>query len=1162
MAEDSKTASDLPTLAPSRADAGGGQGPPTLPATAPPSDLATVPPPGTMQMPRGFPPDYLGAPVMPTLAGEPPAISLGPPPMPPARYELGAEIARGGMGRVVEATDTLLGREVALKEALGLDPEALRRFEREIKITALLEHPSIVPVHDAGSMSGGEPFYVMRKISGRPLERLVATAETLPQRLALLPHIVASAHAIAHAHERGIVHRDIKPSNILVGELGETIVIDWGLAKLIGEPDDPIPATVPNRALPAPPIGRTGESRASSIAKSHAGIDIIKTRAGIVLGTPGFMAPEQLRGLPVNERCDVYALGATLYHLLSRKPPHHAKSADEMMKAAAAAPPTPIGELVPGVPAELSTIVDKSLAHAPDDRYPDARALAEDLQRFLTGQLVASHRYSTKEKLARFVRKHRVPVTVTAIAALALIVGGAIAVTRVIGERDRATEAERIAIAEKRRAEERSAELTLAQARSVADKNPTYALALVRPLAATHWREVRTIAAAARAHGVAWSLPAPKKLASLELSRDGLRALAAGQDGTILIYDLAKRSARTVTRIEPAMSARFADDERKIVGWRGSDLRILDADGKQLAALATADPISDLEVVADTAYWIDTRQRLWQLGLAGTTPLEIPLPESVSQLAPSPSGRWIALHGVDHLMLLDRAQPALPPIEVTNGNTGDLDWSDDSETLVALVDESALQIVFRPAPQIAQRGYVGKRRFIAYSNGRSFTIGATGVAMVSRDEGGVRRPIDGEPAGLREARGGTIVAGSKGGLVILSDRGEHTLQIPSGQLDIVEASARSPYVLATIENYLLVWNLDEIQPRMLATELPAFADFLRSDRVLATFDGVARVLALATGRATTLGPVGELIAVHTAPDGKLSCAVDVGHRTQLLTATTVTELEGTSDLCAFVTARQLLLGTRSPGELQLYDTETRQHTPLVARATLLDMAWSRSGPAWIAAAFGDRTLWRRDPSSGRTAVVSYPGAAPPRQLVVRPDGTLLFAEGAAIHAWRPDGSLTVHVKTPKPVLALGQAGVDRGVAFTAEHDLYLIDLARPDHLETSAILLGDHERVSMSPETGQLVVPDRGGISLLDPIARHKWMLAMPGWVLDRPVISPDGKYLLARALPSADNPHIKPSLLAWSLVVPSNAIEMQHWLGQMTNAILDPKSPGGLGWQ
>ncbi|MEO7096303.1 MAG: serine/threonine-protein kinase, partial [Polyangiales bacterium] len=435
---------------------------------------------GTMQVPVGYVPADSMPPVMATIRGDVVPTSA-PPSMPPARYQIGEEIARGGMGRVVEATDTTLGRVVALKEALSLDPDSLRRFARETRITARLEHPAIVPVHDAGVGPNGAPYYVMRKIGGKPLEKFVATGETLESRLALVPHMVAAANAIAHAHERGIVHRDIKPSNILVGDLGEVIVIDWGLAKVIDEVEDETGGPV----LVDPD-------------------DSLKTRAGIVYGTPGFMAPEQLRGKPVDARCDVYALGATLYHLLSRKPPHHALTADAMMKAAVNAPPTPIGELVTGVPPELSTIIDKALAHDPDERYQDARALAEDLNRFLTGQLVASHHYTPRERVARFVRKHKVPVIAVGLAMFALIVGGWVAYLKVANERDRAdasaAEARRdkdTAELQKALAEQRNEKLTLSQAWIVSDTNPTLAIAMIKPLAEKHWREVRSIGAAA-----------------------------------------------------------------------------------------------------------------------------------------------------------------------------------------------------------------------------------------------------------------------------------------------------------------------------------------------------------------------------------------------------------------------------------------------------------------------------------------------------------------------------------------------------------------------------------------------------------------------------------------------------------------------------------------
>ncbi|HSR95450.1 MAG TPA: serine/threonine-protein kinase, partial [Kofleriaceae bacterium] len=206
-----------------------------------------------------------------TLYAEPsqqPPDSAPRTPLPPSeRYRLGAELGRGGMGRVVEAFDVQLGRTVALKEVLPRSGSAniARRFAREVQLTARLEHPSIVPVYDSGTTVDGRPFYVMRRVSGRPFDQLMNEAIGLDARLTLLPPLLAAIDAVAHAHRRGVIHRDIKPSNILVGDLGETVVIDWGLAKVIGEDDDK-PGTM--------------------IAPS----DSLRTQIGAVFGTPGFMS--------------------------------------------------------------------------------------------------------------------------------------------------------------------------------------------------------------------------------------------------------------------------------------------------------------------------------------------------------------------------------------------------------------------------------------------------------------------------------------------------------------------------------------------------------------------------------------------------------------------------------------------------------------------------------------------------------------------------------------------------------------------------------------------------------------------------------------------------------------------------------------------------------
>ncbi|MBK7194364.1 MAG: serine/threonine protein kinase [Myxococcales bacterium] len=326
------------------------------------------------------------------------------------RYQLGPELARGGMGRIVAAHDRRLDRPVVVKVALDRAPETAARFVREIALTSRLEHPAIVPVHDAGTLDDGTPFYAMRMIGGESFDKVITRADGLAGRLALVPHVLAVADAVAYVHARGVLHRDLKPHNILVGEFGETVLIDWGLAKDLGDADHP------------------------ALAPASAAAPATATVLGTALGTPAYMAPEQLAAESVDRRADVYGLGATLYHTLTGRPPHGANRA-------VGDRPRPIAAIEPGVPVELAAIVARAMAPAAADRYASALELAGDLRRFAAGQLVLAHRYSLAQRVARRVRRHRAAFAIAALAVVALTALSITGVRRIIAERRRADQA-------------------------------------------------------------------------------------------------------------------------------------------------------------------------------------------------------------------------------------------------------------------------------------------------------------------------------------------------------------------------------------------------------------------------------------------------------------------------------------------------------------------------------------------------------------------------------------------------------------------------------------------------------------------------------------------------------------------------------------------------
>jgi eukaryotic-like serine/threonine-protein kinase len=332
------------------------------------------------------------------------------------RFHIIRPHARGGLGEVFVARDTELNREVALKEIqvqFAFDTRYRSRFEFEAEVTGGLEHPGIVPVYGLGTYADGRPYYAMRFIQGDSLKEAIdgfhadKTHGGDPGRRSLelrklLRCFTDVCNAIDYAHSRGVLHRDIKPSNIIVGRHGETLVVDWGLAKATGKSD---PSAAERTLLP------------SSSGSSD-------TMPGSALGTPAYMSPEQAEGQldRLGPRSDIYSLGATLYSVLTGKPPFSGEVAD-VIHGVQRGDFRPPRELDTGIDPALDAICLKAMAHRSEDRYDSCRALTDDLDRWMADEPVTAWREPLARRARRWARRNRTVVTAAVVALVAGVVG-------------------------------------------------------------------------------------------------------------------------------------------------------------------------------------------------------------------------------------------------------------------------------------------------------------------------------------------------------------------------------------------------------------------------------------------------------------------------------------------------------------------------------------------------------------------------------------------------------------------------------------------------------------------------------------------------------------------------------------------------------------------
>jgi len=637
----------------------------------------------------------------------------------PDRYEQICEHARGGLGRIVRAVDRRLGRTVAVKELLRRDDWHEARFVREALITARLEHPGIVPVHEAGRWPNGDPYYVMKLVEGRTLKELMASHGSLRERLGLLPHLIAVADAVGYAHSEGVVHRDVKPSNVIVGSFGETIVVDWGLARDIKR----------DLAEPLPELLAEGSG--------------ISTISGKVVGTPAYMAPEQARGELVDARADVYAIGAVLYELMAGKAPHADETPKAMLDRVIAGPPAPIDSVVATVPPELADIIGKAMARLPEERYANATLLAEDLRAFQTGKLVSAHAYTPWQLVRKKLSQHRGVVAVALASAVALGAVGVESFRTVVAERDIARGERGRADSARELAEAKRRELVLLQAETSLRKDPTAAIAWLKqyPMESADLEQVVDVIDEAIAMGAARFVFRPGDwVFDAQFTPDGKAIVAAARDGNVRHYDLTNGAMTVLGKMpsDPESIAMAPDGGSVVVGGamgevieyplHGGTAKKLTERGKMVTALEFTPAGDELIVDRDgRSELLDLEGNLTRIGPASALRVAVAQRDStryaalvapnqvavgdrdrmvaqtdrkITWLSLSPDGEWIVLADGQSIYAVPYKGGPLAKIVDFPAEILGVTWSDDLAQAVIVGKRAEIPLVAFPSQTV------------------------------------------------------------------------------------------------------------------------------------------------------------------------------------------------------------------------------------------------------------------------------------------------------------------------------------------------------------------------------------------------------------------------------------------------------------------------------